>query len=213
VHSFKIFAQILILTGCSVTAALAQTSAAQAAKEPDHFDVHSVDTSVDPCVDFYQYSCKKWLDSNPIPADQAAWGHGGKLALWNQFVLKDVLEKASSNDPNRSPVEQKIGDYFAACMDTAAIDRKGFDPLKPGLARIDGLKSKTELPALLAHFNRMEVGAFLDFGSQQDLATQPGRSRMPIRAVWACPRRTTTCERMRRVLNCASNTWSTWPKC
>jgi putative endopeptidase len=153
VHSFKIFAQILILTGCSVTAALAQTSAAQAAKEPDHFDVHSVDTSVDPCVDFYQYSCKKWLDSNPIPADQAAWGHGGKLALWNQFVLKDVLEKASSNDPNRSPVEQKIGDYYASCMDESGIDAKGIAAIKPELDRIDALKSKTQLAVELAHLH------------------------------------------------------------
>ncbi len=131
-RSFKLFPVILLLTGCSLSAAWAQTSTAQVAKEPDHFDVNSVDTAVDPCVDFYQYSCKKWLDSNPIPADQAAWGHGGKLALWNQFVLKDVLEKASSNDPSRSAVEQKIGDYYASCMDESGNQRQRHSPDQTG---------------------------------------------------------------------------------
>jgi putative endopeptidase len=153
VRSFKIFPLIVLLTGCSLTAAWAQRSAAQAAKEPDHFDVNSVDTALDPCVDFYQYSCKKWLDNNPIPADQAAWGHGGKLALWNQFVLKDVLEKASSSDPSRSAVEQKIGDYYASCMDESGINAKGTAPIQSELDRIDALKNKGQLAGELAHLH------------------------------------------------------------
>ena len=68
----------------------------------DHFDLKSVDKSIDPCSDFYQYSCKKWLDSNPIPGDQPAWSHGSKLGLWNQNVLREVLDKSSADDPKRS---------------------------------------------------------------------------------------------------------------
>jgi putative endopeptidase len=153
VRSSKFFSLVLILTGCSLTAPWAQTTSAQAAKEPDHFDLGSVDSSLDPCVDFYQYSCKKWIDSNPIPADQASWGHGGKLALWNQFVLKDVLEKASSDDPSRSPVEQKIGDYYASCMDESGIDAKGIAVIKSELDRIAALSSKSQLGGELAHLH------------------------------------------------------------
>jgi putative endopeptidase len=153
VRSFKTFSQILIFSCCSLAAAWTQTSSAQAPKEPDHFDLNSVDTSLDPCVDFYQYSCKKWLDNNPIPADQAAWGHGAKLSLWNQSVLKDVLEKASSANASRSVVNQEIGDYYAACMDESAINAKGIAVLKPELDRIDALKSKTQLARELAHLH------------------------------------------------------------
>lgn len=74
----------------------------------DHFDLNAVDKSLDPCVDFYQYTCKKWIESNSIPGDQPSWSHGSKLSLWNQGVLRDVLEKASADDSKRSAVDQKI---------------------------------------------------------------------------------------------------------
>ncbi len=176
----KFFSLVLMLAGCSLTATWAQTTSAQAAKEPDHFDLKSVDSALDPCVDFYQYSCKKWIDNNPIPADQASWGHGGKLALWNQFVLKDVLEKASANDPNRSAIDQKIGDYYASCMDESGIDAKGAAPIKPEMDRIDDLTSKSQLAGELAHLHAITfqlapasdsgaTTALFGFTSSQDL--------------------------------------------
>ena len=101
---------------------LAQTpSTAPTMPEADHFNVDAIDGTVDPCTNFYEYSCKKWIAANPIPSDQASWGHGAKLNLWNQFVLRDVLEKASANAAGRSAVDQKIGDYYASCMDETAL--------------------------------------------------------------------------------------------
>lgn len=133
---------------------LAQTPATPPSiPEADHFNVDAVDPGVDPCTNFYQYSCKKWIAANPIPPDQAGWGHGAKLNLWNQFVLRDVLEKASSNSASRSTVDREIGDYYASCMDESAIDAKGIAALKPELDRISALHSPSELGGLIAHLH------------------------------------------------------------
>src|ERR1700749_2022828 len=100
---------------------------------PDPFDLNAIDSSLDPCVAFYEYACKKWKAANPIPSDQARWSHGGKLHLWNQGVLRDVLEKASANDTSRTPVQQKIGDYYASCSNESEINAKGIAAIQPEL--------------------------------------------------------------------------------
>ena len=94
---------------------------------------HQLDRTVDPCQDFYKFSCGGWQKNNPIPADQAGWSVYGKLANDNQQFLWGILE-AVAKARTATPVQQKIGDYFAACMDTAAIDKAGIDPLQPALA-------------------------------------------------------------------------------
>src|SRR5579883_3341010 len=133
------------------------------------FDEHAVDRSVDPCTDFYQYACNAWIKSNPIPADQPAWGRMNELALRNQNELRDILEKAEKDA--RDPVQRKIGDYYAACMDERAIEQKGTRPLQDELHRIAALKSKAELPALLAHLHLVSflAGHPTDSGSHTPL--------------------------------------------
>jgi putative endopeptidase len=126
----------------------------------EHFDPNLADKSLDPCNDFYKYSCTKWMTANPIPADQVYWGTGSNLQLWNENVLRQTLEAASKNDAKRSPARQKIGDYWAACMDENGIEARGLKPLEPELARIAALTSKKEITAEVAHLHRLYPGAW-----------------------------------------------------
>ena len=135
-------------------------------------DIQALDTAADPCVDFYQYACGGWMKNNPIPADQANWDVYSKLAEDNQKFLHGMLTELASGGSERTITQQKAGDYFAACMDEGAVEQRGMTPLADHLQRIDGLRSKTELPALLAelHLATNDSGVFLGFGSAQDFA-------------------------------------------
>jgi endothelin-converting enzyme/putative endopeptidase len=126
-------------------------------------DLTSMDRSADPCVDFYKYSCGGWMKSNPIPADQASWSVYAKLANDNQQFLWGILE-ADAKATNRTPVQQKVGDYFQACMNTSAIDAAGLKPIEPGFAHIDSLKTREELTAAITPLHHLEPGSFF-FGS------------------------------------------------
>src|SRR5215470_12584829 len=79
---------------------------------PRVLDPSSMDTSVDPCVDFYTYSCGGWMKKNPIPPDQSSWSVYGKLQDDNRQQLRGILEAAASATGNRNAVTQKIGDYY-----------------------------------------------------------------------------------------------------
>src|SRR5258707_5745660 len=92
-------------------------------------DVTSLDRAVDPCVDFYKFSCGGWQKNNPIPADQSGWSVYARLGNENQQFLWGILE-ADAKAKNRTPVQQKVGDYFAACMNTSAIDALGLKPVQ-----------------------------------------------------------------------------------
>src|SRR5437660_608957 len=96
-------------------------------------DIPSMDRSVDPCVNFYMYSCGGWIKKNPIPADQPRWNVYAKLGQDNQRFLWGILEEAARPTPDRSAAQRQIGDYFAACMDEAAVEKAGTGPLRPWL--------------------------------------------------------------------------------
>ncbi len=132
------------------------------------FDPSLVDKSVDPCDNFYRYSCNNWFKKNPLPPDQIAYGRFTELDELNRLHLKQILEQAAVPSPARTANEQKIGDEYASCMDTAAIDKAGLTPLQPELDRIAALQSAAGLPALLAHLQAIGVNAFFDMGSSQD---------------------------------------------
>ncbi len=139
-------------------------------------DVAAMDRSADPCADFYQYSCGGWMKANPIPADQASWSVYGKLADENQQLLWGILEDAARPAAERTPVQQKIGDFFASCMDEPALEKLGAAPLFAELKPVESLRAKAEVAALLPalHLSSSGKGLMFGFGSDQDFgdATQ-----------------------------------------
>jgi endothelin-converting enzyme/putative endopeptidase len=113
-------------------------------------DVTSMDRSVDPCMDFFAYSCGGWIKRNPIPPDQSSWDTYSKMQDENLGRLRGILEAAAAPDPKRNAVDQKIGDYYASCTDEKAIDAKGVEPLQPALGRIARINSKPEIADVAA---------------------------------------------------------------
>src|SRR5215471_12108639 len=132
-------------------------------------DPSFVDRGADPCVDFYKFACGNWNKLNPIPPDQARWDVYGKLQNENQRYLWGILEEAAMGGPGRTPNEQKIGDYFASCMDEAAIEKLGTLPIQPMLGRIAAVEHVADLGPLIARLHLGTAGnALFQFGSGQD---------------------------------------------
>ena len=136
------------------------------------FDTTSIDPTVDPCNDFYKFACGKFATNHPIPADQTAVDQFYALYNVNTQALNGILTKAAAGGAGRSSDEQKIGDYYAACMNTDLIDQKGLAPVQPLLDEIDGLgdgmRAKLALPMLIGKLQRLSVNVFFSFGEQQD---------------------------------------------
>src|SRR5437870_13355680 len=115
--SIKVFIAVTLVMAFSVTATFGQAA---------HFDIAGMDTKASACADFYQYANGGWLAANPIPAAYPAWGVANVLNEKNRDVLHDILEAAAKNvGSHKSPNEQKVGDFYATCMDEAKIEADG----------------------------------------------------------------------------------------
>src|SRR5271169_3892231 len=113
----RIFVLTLVITSLLSSARAQQPAAAAPSKPEPALDVTSMDRSVDPCVDFFKYSCGGWIKNNPIPPDQSSWTTYSKMQDENRIRLREILEAAAVPDPKRDASTQKIGDYYASCTD------------------------------------------------------------------------------------------------
>ena len=132
-------------------------------------DLSAIDTSIDACTDFYQYACGGWRKSNPVPGDKARWGRFDELREFNLYTLRDILEGAAEPSTGRTPIEAQVGDFYAACMDTTAIDAAGLRPIAPDLERIASAASQEDLIRVMGALRRDGVSTLFTLGVGPDL--------------------------------------------
>ena len=148
---------------------LAMSALAQSAPSQPSFNGDAIDKTIDPCVDFYQYACGNWLKSAEIPSDQTSWASFVEIHERNSAIMRQILEKASSQNAAGDAVTQKIGDYYGSCMDEKTVQAKGIKPLQPELDRIAQAKDKPALMEAIARVHLIGPSPLFNFYSSPDL--------------------------------------------
>jgi putative endopeptidase len=152
----------------AVLLVFASLAAASFAFAQSGFDVLSLNRAVDPCGNFYKFACGGWQAANPIPGDVARWGRFDALADRNRALLQNVLETASAERPGRTPIEQKIGDFYAACMNDEVQNRRSMDTFQRDVNRIAVVDNKPALTDLIVTMYKIGAPPFFKFSSEQD---------------------------------------------
>jgi len=144
-------------------------------KEPEkakvlpHFNEATMDISAKPGENFYQYANGNWMKNNPLPNDKSRYGAFDKLAEENKQQVKLVIEKAAAANAAKGTVNQQIGDFFAAGMDTVAIEKTGLTPINDYLSQIDAVDSKDKLIALIGQLQRLQISPLFYFFAEADM--------------------------------------------
>ena len=163
----QLFALAFVALPLALALSAAQRLTAQsgrAAAAPSGIEIDALDRKIDPCTDFYQFACGGWIAKNPVPADRRSYGRFAELQERNFTLLRRILE-APGADGDR----KKAADFYAACMDEAAIETAGLRPIAPDLATIDEILNPDDLPVLIAHLHAYGVPVLFRFGAQTDL--------------------------------------------
>jgi len=133
------------------------------------YDLANLDKNTAACTDFYQYANGGWLAANPLPAAYSSWGVANLLDERNRDVVHEILEAAAKNtNAPKGSSEQKVGDYYATCMDEAKIEAEGVKPLAPAFAMITNIKDFAGLQDVIAHFHSMGLNVVFNSDSTQD---------------------------------------------
>jgi len=148
---------------------LSAMSLATVAQTGHSYDLASLDRNTPACTDFYQFANGGWLAANPIPAAYPAWGVANILNEKTRDLLHEILENAAKNtSAPKGSSEQKVGDYYATCMDEAKIEAEGLKPLEPEFARIAKIADQKQLQQEIARLHSFGINALFSSGSTQD---------------------------------------------
>jgi putative endopeptidase len=151
-----------------VDSAAGQTSPSAPKPALPALDAADRDPASNACEDFNAYGNGGWLKRHPIPPEYARWGTFSELTDRNREALHKVLEKLAKEKNTAGSDEQKLGDFYASCMDETAVQAAGAKPLQPELARIEKIGNLADLQAEVARLQSRGVNALFGFGSQQD---------------------------------------------
>ena len=145
------------------------TSAPAAAPKHIAFDINELDPALDACTDFNGFVNAKWVAANPIPGDRTRWGAFDELREKSLNKQKEIVEAAAAKaTASDGSIEQKIGALYHSGMDEAAIDKAGFEPIKPELAKIDALKTSKDVVGYLVDSFSRGQGSVFAFGAEAD---------------------------------------------
>lgn len=157
--TFRFFITLLMLSSLYIT-----TTA-----QSKGFDTKRMDKSVEACTDFFQFANGTWLKDTEIPPAYSRWGTFNVLAENNRDILKTVLEKAEKAKAAPGSDAQLIGDFYASCLDEAAIEKAGVTPLNPYFAQIGKIKNRADLVKQIAMMHNAGIPALFGFGGGPDL--------------------------------------------
>jgi predicted metalloendopeptidase len=132
-------------------------------------ETHNFDAATRAQDDFFRHVNGQWLKGTEIPADRAVWGAFHKLRDDVQPIMRSIIEDAAKNaGKGANPDSQKVGDMYASFMDEKKLEALGLSPLKAEIARIAKLKSRDEIPALIAHLTQIGVNTPYGWFVRQD---------------------------------------------
>src|ERR1700731_2527604 len=162
-RSVPLLSMLLILSG---VAAFAQSESKS--KPAPGFSIDTIDKTIAPCVDFYQYACGNCIKNSEIPPDRSQWLSFVELDERNLDVERGILEKAAAGNPGRNAIDQKIGDLYGSCMDEKTVDARGIAAVKPELDRVAAAIDKAALIDEIAHVHMVGPNPLFNFYSQSD---------------------------------------------
>jgi endothelin-converting enzyme/putative endopeptidase len=164
-HRVFVLPFLVILT--ATVTGFAQT--ASSTRPAPGFSLDTIDKSVDPCVDFYEYACGNWIKNSEIPPDESDWVSFVELRERNLDIERQILEKAVAGGAQRNAIDQKIGDLYGSCMDEKTVNSKGIAAIQPELDRVAAVKDKGALIDEIAHIHMTGGNPLFSFYSLSDL--------------------------------------------